>query len=314
LKQQRLLPLLLSLALLAGCEYLPIPDDLLPSPSPVQESPAPTAFPLEDLPPYAGSPWVELAGEPAFSQEEREADPFTTFSPLDDLGRPGPATAKLSVEGMPTEERGPIGQVKPAGWHTVRYDWIDGKYLYNRCHLLAFQLTGENANPLNLITGTRYLNVEGMLPIENQVAAYLRDTGDQVLYRVTPIYDGAALVCSGVEVEVQSVAEGGLTLHRYLYNVQPGVVIDYLTGESWADPEATPVPTATPEPTPSPTEAPAPALDPQVTYILNTRSGRFHTPDCPGAATMSEKNRRETSEDRETLLAQGYVPCGTCKP
>ena len=135
---------------------------------------------------------------------------------------------------MPTEERGSIGSVKPSGWQTVKYDFVDGKYLYNRCHLLGYQLTGENANEQNLITGTRYLNVDGMLPFENMVADYVKETDNHVMYRVTPVFDGAELVARGVLMEAYSVEDGGdgVEFCVYCYNVQPGVKIDYATGDS----------------------------------------------------------------------------------
>lgn len=153
------------------------------------------AISLDEIPEYAGTPYVELDGNlPSFSQEELTADSYETYSPLDALGRSGPAMASVGQDLMPTEERGAIGQVKPSGWQIAKYDCVDGKYLFNRCHLLGYQLTGENANRENLITGTRYLNVEGMLPFENQVADYVRSTGGHVLYRVSPIFQGTELV------------------------------------------------------------------------------------------------------------------------
>ena len=187
--------------------------------------------------------------------------------------------------------------VKPAGWHTVRYDWVDGEYLYNRCHLIGFQLAGENANQRNLITGTRYLNTQGMLPFENQVADYIESTGNHVLYRVTPVYEGADLVPWGVEMEAWSVEDNGagVCFHVLCFNAQPGVTIDYATGDSWAEGENT-------------------SSDGEITYILNTSSLRFHNPDCAGAARIAPANRQETTANRELLLAQGYQPCGTCKP
>lgn len=195
-----------------------------------------TAASLEDIPDYSGAPYVALCGNvPAFQESELTTEPFETYSSLDGLGRCGVAYANICQELMPTEERGAIGQVKPSGWHTVRYDGlVDGNYLYNRCHLIGFQLAGENANELNLVTGTRYMNVDGMLPFENAVAEYVEDTGNHVLYRVTPIYDGADLVASGVQMEALSVEDGGsgVCFNVYVYNVQPGVEIDYLTGES----------------------------------------------------------------------------------
>ena len=148
------------------------------------------------------------------------------------MGRCGFAEAKISRELMPAEERGAIGSVKPSGWQTVKYDGVDGKYLYNRCHLIGYQLTGENANEKNLITGTRYLNMEGMLPWENEVAEYIERTGDTVMYRVTPVFEGANLVASGVQMEAESVGSDDIRFNVYVFNVQPGIEIDYTTGES----------------------------------------------------------------------------------
>lgn len=190
---------------------------------------------LEDLPEYAGEPYVVLCGgEPDFSQEERtRTEVYETYAELDWLGRCGPAEALIGTELMPTEERGEIGMVKPSGWHTVRYDdLISGNYLYNRCHLIGYQLTGENANECNLITGTRYLNVEGMLPFEDAVADYIHETDGQVLYRVTPDFRDQELVARGVQIEALSLDSDEICFNVYCYNVQPGVEIDYLTGES----------------------------------------------------------------------------------
>ncbi len=192
---------------------------------------------LDTLPDYDSSPYVELNdGQPIFTEEEKAGvSSYETYAPLDLLGRCGTAEACIGQDLMPTEERGAIGMVKPSGWHTVRYDGVvDGKYLYNRCHLIGYQLAGENANEKNLITGTRYLNVEGMLPFENQVADYVQETGNHVLYRVTPIFQGAELVARGVQMEAWSVEDGGagVCFNVYCYNVQSGVEIDYATGKS----------------------------------------------------------------------------------
>ena len=279
--RQTFLPLLLLLVLLAGC---------------AQKAPP---ISLEEVPEYTGDPWVELDGNvPSFTEEELETIPPESYRPLDWLGRCGTAVARVGWDTMPTEERGEIGQVKPSGWHTVRYDGlVDGNYLYNRCHLIGYQLTGENANEANLITGTRYLNIEGMLPFENLVADYVDETGNHVLYRVTPVYEGADLVPWGVEMEAWSVEDNGagVCFHVLCFNAQPGVTIDYATGDSWAEGENT-------------------SSDGEITYILNTSSLRFHNPDCAGAARIAPANRQETTANRELLLAQGYQPCGTCKP
>ena len=172
---------------------------------------------------------------PLFTEEDYTTTAYEQYAVLDWLGRCGTATACIGTELMPTEERGSIGQIKPSGWHTIRYDIVDGKYLYNRCHLIGYQLTGENANEKNLITGTRYMNVEGMLPFEDMVAAYVQYTGRHVLYRVTPVYKGNNLVASGVTMEGYSVEDNGEGICFYVYvpNIQPGISIDYATGESW---------------------------------------------------------------------------------
>ena len=195
------------------------------------------ALSLEDVPPFSGEPYVVLQdNQPGFSQEDFTTDSFETYSSLDLLGRCGTAYANIGLDLMPTEERDSIGQVKPSGWQTVKYDIVDGKYLYNRCHLIAWSLCGENANRKNLLTGTRYLNETGMLPFEEQILGYIRETGNHVLYRVTPMYNEEELVCRGVRLEAQSVEDHGKTLcfHVYCYNLQPHVQIDYATGRNQA--------------------------------------------------------------------------------
>ena len=276
----------------------------------------------DQIPPYSGSPYVEINnGLPSFRKSDYTAICFSTFSPLDDLGRCGPATACIGKESMPTEPRGAIGQIKPSGWHTIRYDdLIEDKYLYNRCHLIGYQLTGENSNPQNLITGTRYLNIEGMLPFENRVSDYVERTGNHVLYRVTPVFEEKNLLADGVIMEALSMEDKGqgIRFHVYLYNVQPGISIDYTTGESsYAEPSdrSVPVPdqgskTDLPD-NPVTTTVPSVA---DVTYILNSNTKRFHRPDCPSVNDMKEKNKIYSSESREEILSQGYQPCKSCQP
>ena len=199
---------------------------------------APAAVSLEDIPAYSGEPYVILNDNwPDFDAEDLTTEPFELYSELDYLGRCGVAYANICLEIMPTEPREEIGQVKPSGWHTAKYECVEGKYLYNRCHLIGYQLAGENANKQNLITGTRYMNVDGMLPFENMVDSYVEETGNHVLYRVTPIFDGGNLVASGVQMEALSVEDEGegLCFNVYIYNVQPGVSIDYATGDSWEE-------------------------------------------------------------------------------
>lgn len=248
-------------------------------------------------------PWVELNGnQPDFAQEEYTTEAFETYAPLDALGRCGTAYANLCPALMPTQPRGEIGQVKPAGWHTVKYDWVDGKYLYNRCHLIGYQLSGENANERNLITGTRYMNVEGMLPYENEVADYVQETGNHVLYRVTPVFEGDELVARGVHVEAESVEDdgAGVSFNVFCYNVQPGVEIDYETGESRRAPSAD-------------GDGEASSAD-ETTYVLNVNTGKFHRPDCSSVDDMSAHNKREYTGARDALIDQGYEPCSRCNP
>ena len=193
-----------------------------------------TTISFENIPEYDGSPYVELDGNiPDFTEEKKNGPAYEFYSELDMLGRCGYAEARITPELMPTEERGAIGMIRPTGWHTIKYDNIDGKYLYNRCHLIGYQLTGENANPKNLITGTRYLNVTGMLPFENEVADYVHHTGNPCMYRVTPIFEGEDLIARGVEIEAESVYDLSVSFHVFIYNVQPGIEIDYRTGNSW---------------------------------------------------------------------------------
>ena len=210
------------------------PETTTPAtPAPAPEAPA---FSLSDVPAYSGKSFVVLNNhQPYFTADEITNVSFERYSPLDSLGRCGAAFACVGIDIMPTEERGSIGMVKPSGWHTVRYNGVvDGNYLYNRCHLIGYQLTGENANVENLITGTRYLNIEGMLPFENLIAEYVEDTGNHVLYRVTPIFEGDNLLAAGVLMEGISVEDNGANVRFcvFAYNVQPGVTIDYATGES----------------------------------------------------------------------------------
>lgn len=191
---------------------------------------------LEEIPVYAGAPFVEINGNiPQFEEEDFEKAVFEKYSSLDLLGRCGTAYAKLGKELMPEKKRESISEVIPTGWQNKKYASIDQGYLYNRCHLIGYQLAGENANEKNLITGTRYMNVDGMLPLENKVADYIQETGNHVLYRVTPIYNGADMVASGVQMEAESVEDGGkgVCFNVYCYNVQPGIEIDYATGENW---------------------------------------------------------------------------------
>ena len=263
---------------------------------------------LDSIPAYTDAAYVAVNDNtPYFSDEDKQrTDPFETYSELDELGRCGVAYANICTELMPVEERGEIGQIKPSGWQTVKYDCVEGKYLYNRCHLIGFQLAGENANAKNLITGTRYLNIQGMLPFENLVADYVKETEHHVLYRVTPLFEGEDLVASGVLMEGWSVEDDGegVCFCVYAYNVQPGVTIDYATGASRLSEQA-----GSAGESGSSTSSAG-----EQEYVLNTNSRKFHLPDCSGAATISEANRQEYTGSRDALIAEGYEPCGRCKP
>lgn len=195
----------------------------------------PVSYKLEEVPKYSGSDYVILnENKPFFEEKDYTTTSYEYYSELDSLGRCGFAIASIGIDLMPTEDRESIGMIKPSGWHTVKYDIVEGKYLYNRCHLIGYQLTGENANPKNLITCTRNTNTKGMLPFEEKVAEYIKNTHNHVLYRVTPIFEGENLVASGIEIEAYSVEDGGrgIEFHVFVYNVQKGIEIDYLTGKS----------------------------------------------------------------------------------
>ena len=294
------------------------------------ESSAPTeittasSFSLSDVPAYSGKAYTSVNGNvPYFTAAELTTTSFETYSDLDTLGRCGVTYACIGQDLMPTEERGSIGMVKPTGWHTVRYDdLVDGKYLYNRCHLIGYQLTGENANTKNLITGTRYLNIEGMLPFENMVADYIQETNNHVLYRVTPIFEGNNLLANGVLMEGYSVEDkgAGVSYCVFAYNVQPGIEIDYATGESKladsAQQEEQKTATVTPTPSPEPEkQEPATGSEAsQADYILNTNTKKFHYPTCSSVNDMKEKNKQEFFGTRDETIALGYSPCGRCKP
>lgn len=253
-------------------------------------------FDYSEIPEYSGTPYIELNGnEPFFTESDMTVRAFEEYSDLDFLGRCGVCFANVCRELMPTAERESISSVKPTGWQSVMYDFVDCRSLYNRCHLIGYQLSGENANEKNLITGTRYLNTMGMLPFENMVADYVKETENHVLYRVTPVFVDDELVARGVLMEGYSVEDGGegISYFVFCYNVQPGVIIDYKTGDSREDPKPN---------------------DVVKNYVLNTNSHKFHRSDCTGISDMKERARQNYKGTRENLIAQGYAPCGKCKP
>ena len=253
---------------------------------------------------YEGKAYVELSDNaPEFSEDEITEESFEYYSELDHLGRCGAAFACIGRDIMPTEERGAIGSVKPSGWQLVKYDNVDGKYLYNRCHLIGYQLTGENANEKNLITGTRYMNVEGMLPFENAVADYVKTTNNHVMYRVTPVFEGDNLIAKGVKMEALSVEDNGegVCFNVFVFNVQPGILINYADGTSRAEKSGE-------------SETPVIPDGGQNHYVLNTNSGKIHYPECDSVKDIKPKNKKEYKGTREKLIEEGYTPCGKCLP
>ena len=252
----------------------------------------------DNIPDFSGNMTVAVDNNnPDFTSKDLTTKSYESYSRLDSEGRCQVAEACVGKDIMPKGKRGAIGMVKPTGWHTAKYDNVDGKYLYNRCHLIAYQLTGENANEKNLITGTRYLNVEGMLPFENMVADYVKETGNHVLYRVTPIFTGDDLVADGVEMEALSMEDDGegISFHIFAYNNQPGISINYATGDSTLS------------------ESSGTMTD-QQEYVMNTSSMKFHLPSCSSVSSIKDENKATYQGPREDLIAEGYEPCGRCNP
>lgn len=282
---------------------------------PAEELP-PSSYPgsgVEGIPTYSGTPFAEVNGNiPTFTDADMTTDSFEFYSELDTLGRCGVTNACVGLDIMPAdgEERGSISSVKPSGWQSVQYDIVDGKYLYNRCHLIGWQLTAENANKRNLITGTRYMNVDGMLPFENMIADYIKETENHVLLRVTPIFVGNELVARGVIMEAYSVEDegDGISFNVYIYNVQPSVSINYSSGVSCLSGEELPEEGGTEGGDSNG------GTEGEITYILNTNSKKFHKPTCGSVDDMLEANKEEYSGTREQLIAEGYSPCGSCDP
>ena len=285
---------------------------------------------------YKGNIYVTVNNnEPYFTDTDKiRVDAFEYYSQLDDKGRCGEAYANVCIDLMPTGDRENIGMIKPSGWHTIKYAGIvEGNYLYNRCHLIGYQLAGEQGNELNLITGTRYFNTEGMLPFENEVADYVERTNNHVLYRVTPYFEDDNLVANGVFMEAYSVEDQGkgVKFNVFVYNIQPGIEIDYASGDSRLsddnqmatndnqvatndnqtatnDKEQTPSPqpTVEPEPTTEPTQSY------ECDYILNTNTKVFHYPDCDSVKQMKDKNKQPFIGTKEEAISMGYSPCHNC--
>lgn len=290
-------------------------------------APESPAVSVKDIPEYSKTPYAVLNNnKPNFTDKEKQKKKsFEKYSRLDKLGRCGVAYANISTDLMPRKKRGNISEVHPTGWIQNEYAFISDGHIYNRCHLIGYQLTGENANKRNLITGTRYMNVEGMLPFENEVANYITSTKNHVLYRVTPIFEGDNLLASGVEMEAWSVEDNGkgVCFNVYCYNVQPGVMITYANGNNKADgtvkgnitgksySKGNKSKTYTYNKKSSNKNKSASASG---TYILNINSKKFHLPSCSGTRNMNPKNRKTYKGKRSQLIKEGYDPCGWCKP
>jgi len=313
--------------------------------------PAPAWAAVPVIPDYSGETAVELDGsKPDFSPAELTTQDFFAYSELDALGRPGPATACLSRAALPQVLRGEISGALPVGWVEARYDdLIDGGYLYSRCHLISFSLGGSNDDERNFLTGTRFFNAEGLRPWEDRVAQYLHRSANHVLYRVTPVYEGDELVARGVQIEAMSVEDSGKTVafNVFVHNVQPGVLIDYLTGESARDPDyvspakaaeaaaaesAAAAPAAEPagaETTPAPKSTRRPLISLEgleslgkdheaaplgTTYVFDHKTFTFHSPSCPLVDDIYSMNKEFFSGSRDEAIIRGYSPCSRCSP
>lgn len=273
------------------------------------------SFDINSIPDYEGKAYISVNNNiPYFTKSELTTKSFERYSSLDSLGRCGVAFASIGTDIMPTEERGSIGSVKPSGWHTIKYENVDGKYLYNRCHLIGFQLSGENANERNLITGTRYMNISGMLPFENMVADYVQETRNHVMYRVTPIFEGNNLLASGVLMEGYSVEDNGdgICFNVFCYNAQQGIKINYSNGDSESEDGSAPYGSSAVVTTPKQDKQSSSTA--KATYIANKNTKKFHYPYCSSVGQMKDTNKRELNCTRDEAISQGYKPCGNCNP
>ncbi|MBE6533396.1 MAG: hypothetical protein E7678_00275 [Ruminococcaceae bacterium] len=267
---------------------------------------------------YNGKAYANVYNnKPQFTASEITSKAYEYYSPLDSKGRCGYVMACVGKETMPTGSRGSISSVKPTGWVQKTYDTslVNGGSLYNRCHLIGWQLTGENANKKNLITGTRYMN-ENMIPFEDMIADYVKETGNHVMYRVTPVFEGNNLVASGVHMEAYSVEDNGkgVSFNVYLYNVQPGITIDYKTGNSQLASSGSSSSTSSSVSKETTKETSKQTSTSTTTYILNTGSKKIHSSTCASANTISAKNKKTYTGSPDDLLKQGYTACGSCKP
>lgn len=282
---------------------------------------------LSSIPKFSGKAYTAVNdNKPFFTPEEITDEAFEKYGNLDKKGRCTAAFACLGTEIMPgeDEDRGSISSITPTGWVQAKYDNVSGKYLYNRCHLIGWQLSAENANKANLITGTKYLNIEGMLPFENMIADYIKETGNHVMYRVTPIFEGGNVLASGVQLEAYSVEDDGdgICFNVYCYNVQPGITIDYATGSSsltaggssktTAGQETTKAKTTTTKPKKTTTTEAGAGFTNTGTYILNTNTKKIHYPSCGSVKRMKAQNKESYTGSLDALLARGYTKCEKC--
>lgn len=295
-KISALLSILITICVIfSGCSYESSNTETT-APTTVAEQ----SYTIETVPEFNNEPYVIINNNiPAFSKSDYTTTSYESYGELDYLGRCATCISCISKDTMPTEERGSIGSVKPTGWKTVKYNNVDGKYLYNRCHLIGYQLTAENANERNLITGTRYLNTEGMLPFENDVAEYVKSTDNHVLYRVTPIFKSNELIARGVQIEAYSIEDEGkgICFNVYCYNNQPGIEIDYKTGNSRA----------------IDTNDDFNDEGKKETYIINLNSKKFHKKSCKYAKDIKKENKKTYNGTRENLIKNGYEPCKNCE-
>lgn len=303
----------------SAAEYTEYVDIEIDTQAEKEISVEPVSINLADIPPFSDIPYYTLNNNvPFFDVSAYGTEPFEYYSPLDSLGRCSVCMACIGKELMPTEERGNIGMVKPTGWHLDKYDFVDGKYLYNRCHIIGHQLTGENNNVQNMITGTRYLNIEGMLPFENIVANYVRNFGGgHVLYRVTPIFEGDNLICTGVVMEGYSVEDNGnsVCFNVFCYNAQPNVDIDYTNGDNWlSELPVTSVLETLPVYTEVATDTVADCSISDYDYVANKNSHVFHAPSCDSVNDMADKNKYYFVGTRDEVIAEGFRPCQRCTP
>ncbi len=253
-------------------------------------------------PEYTGAASVVLNDDiPDIDDLYTDGEEFIYYEPLDKWLRPARAVACLGPELLSMNYRYSMSDIMPSGWQNDTYDFIPGYNLFQRCHLIGNQLGGDEIEA-NVITGTQYLNIVGMLPIENQIAEYIRTTGNHVLYSVWPYYGVGNYLCYGVQIEAKSVEDDTIRINRYCFNVQPGVSIDYRTGLSHLAGVTAKI------------EIPEEATASTITYILNTNTKRFHLPTCSSCEEMKPKNRQETTLTREELIDMGYKPCGRCNP